>query len=342
MDFEHNNHIPPQPEQIEPTQPQPSGMPPTTSQTPPATTSRKRTGWRIFWAILFALSVLANIVFLLMLIGLATLLLTSRETPLTEHIIRQGPASTKIAVVTIEGIIDAGQADMVEKQLKRARKDDTVKGIILRINSPGGTISASDRIHHLISEKTDKPVVAFMEGLAASGGYYTSVACDKIVAEPTAITGSIGVIAGWFVIKNLLEQKLGIEPVIVKSGEKKDWPSSFREASPEEIAYLKEKLINPAYKRFVKIVTEGRKDYLNAEDVNSLADGSIFSAQEAMDKKLIDSVGYLDEAIEQVKALAAIKKARVVEYRKPFSLSDFLNSRSNPLKIDSILPVRFS
>jgi len=317
--------------------------PPLPQQTPPyvppqsstAGPPRRRGGWRIFWAVVLVLSVLANIVLFLMLIGLATLFAVGHERMLTEEVIQEGPRATKIAVVRLQGIVDDRQRREVKKQLKAARKDSAVKGIILRVNSPGGTISASDEIYHQIRDKTEKPVVAFMQGLAASGGYYTSVACDKIVAEPTVITGSIGVIAGWFVIEDLLEQKLGIEPVIVKSGEKKDWPSSFRKASEQEIQYLQDKLIIPAYNRFVDIVAEGRKNSITADEVRKLADGSIYGAQEALDLRLVDHIGYFDEAVRQVKSLAGITEAQVVEYRKPFSFSEFLTSGArHSMKID--------
>ncbi|MEE9371369.1 MAG: signal peptide peptidase SppA, partial [Sedimentisphaerales bacterium] len=225
----------------------------------------------------------------------------------------------------------------VYRQIKSARQDKRVKGLILRVNSPGGTISGSDQICNEIlkyREKEEKPVVAFMQGVAASGGYYVSVPCDKIVAEPTAITGSVGVIAGIFVLQELLEEKLGIQPAIVKSGEKKDWPSPFRPFTEEQRKYIEDKLITPAYERFVQIVADGR-EALTLADVKRLADGSIYGAQEALDEKLIDKIGYLDEAIEEVKSLAGIEKARVIEYRKPFSFADFLGSYSKSfLKID--------
>jgi protease-4 len=209
--------------------------------------------------------VLANIVLFLLVVGAIGLLVVGQEGVLTEEVIRDGPHTRKIAVVGLEGVIDEEKADEVYRQLKRARKDKNVKGIILRVNSPGGTVSGSDQIYNEIKNKTDKPVVAFMEGIAASGGYYTSVACQKIVAEPTAITGSVGVIMGYLVLKDLLEGKLGIQPVIIKSGPRKDWPSSFRYPEAEEIEYLQEKLIGPAYERFVEIVAEGRKRSAGSE-----------------------------------------------------------------------------
>jgi len=174
-----------------------------------------------------------------------------------------------------------------------------------------------------------------MQGVAASGGYYTSVACEKIIAEPTTITGSIGVISWYFVVQELLEEKLGVLPVVVKSGQKKDWPSSFRAPTPEEIRYMQDKLITPALERFVEVVAEGREASLTLDDVRRLADGGIFGAKEALEEKLIDEIGYLDDAIELAKTLAGIDKAQVVQYRRPFSLTSFLSYRKpNLLKID--------
>lgn len=321
MDFEQNNN------RAKPFQTQPSA----------AKTPQKRTGWRIFWGIILGLSVLANIVLFLMLIGLVAVFVTGQKSIFTEEVIQTGPRTNKIAVISVQGVIDNEQAQDVYRQIKSAQQDKRVKGLILRVNSPGGTISGSDQICNEIRKyrkKEDKPVVAFMQGVAASGGYYVSVGCDKIVAEPTVITGSIGVMGGHFVLQELLEEKLGIQPAIFKSGEKKDWPSPFQPVTEEQRQYIQDKLINPAYNRFVQVVDDGRES-LTLDDVKRLADGSIYGAEEALSEKLIDKIGYIDEAVEQVKLLAGIEKARVVEYRRPFSLAYLLSSRSRSiLKID--------
>ena len=294
-------------------------------------TARKGSGWRIFWGIVTALSVMANIALVLMLIGVVAVFAVGQSSMLAEEVIREGPARAKIAVITVEGIIYGESAKDVYSQLEKARHDKRVKGVIIRVDSPGGLISASDQIYKEIlkyRQEEGKPVVAFMQDVAASGGYYTSVACEKIIAEPTALTGSIGVIMGHFVFQELLENKLGILPVILKSGKKKDWPSSFQVPTEEQLQYLQDKLITPAYERFVQVVAEGRQSQLTVDDVRRLADGGILGAQEALNEKLIDEIGYLDEAIGVAKSLAGIKEARVVEYRKPFSLASFLSYRS--------------
>jgi len=316
----------------------PEGLQP---QTGPAS-SRKGSGWRIFWGIVTALSVMANIALVLMLIGIIAVFAVGRSgNMLAEEVIREGPASAKIAVITVEGIIYGELAKDVYQQLEKARQDRHIKGVIIRVDSPGGLISASDQIYKEIRkyrQEEGKPVVAFMQDIATSGGYYTSVACDKIIAEPTALTGSIGVIMGHFVFQELLENKLGILPVIITAGKKKDWPSSFHVPTEEQLQYLRDKLITPAYERFVQVVAEGRQSQLTIDDVKRLADGGIMGAQEALNEKLIDEIGYLDDAIGLVKSLAGIKEARVVEYRKPFSLASFLSYRSqNVLKIDKTM-----
>jgi len=251
----------------------------------------------------------------------------------TEEIIREGPRTSKIAVINLEGLIEDSQSRDIHRQLKTAADDEHVKGLIIRVNSPGGFVSSSDQINNEIRKwrtLTEKPVVAFMESLATSGGYYASVACDKIIAEPTAITGSVGVIMNYFVLQQLLEEKLGIEPVVVKSGEKKDWPSSFHPPDERQLRYLHDKLISPAYERFVHVVAAGRES-LTLDQVKSLSDGSIYGADEALAENLIDAVGYLDDAIELVFSLAGIKQAQVVEYQKPFSFASLLSVQSRSL-----------
>jgi protease-4 len=305
--------------------------------TAPPTRDKKKSGWRIFWGIFLALSVLANIVLFLMVVGIFAVLVSGQADIITEKVLIDGPRTNKIAVVNLYGLIDSETARDVTEQLQHAGRDDNVKAVILRVDSPGGTISGSDQIHNEIlklRDQTNKPVVAFMRNIAASGGYYCSVATEKIVAEPTTITGSVGVIMGYLVLEELLEGKLGIHPVIVKSGEKKDWPSSFHQPTQEQLDYLEQKVIDPAYNRFVNIVADGRA-MLSLDDVKQLSDGSIYPAQEALDEQLIDSIGYFDDAVEQAKDLAGIKKAHVVEYERPFSFAGFFGSSAkNILKID--------
>ncbi|UCE50176.1 MAG: signal peptide peptidase SppA [Phycisphaerales bacterium] len=263
-----------------------------------------------------------------MLLTLGAFFVMGQGGPFIEEVVQKGPAANKIAMITVQGIIDGRMSGEVYQQLKQARQDSNVKGLIVQVNSPGGTISASDQIYKEIRKyraEKKKPVIAFMQGVAASGGYYTSVACEKIIAEPTAITGSIGVISWYLVVEELLKEKLGVLPVTIKSGTKKDWPSSFKAPTEDQLKYIQEKMIAPALKRFTEVVAEGRTGSLTATEVAELAkEAEIYGAEEALKEKLIDQIGYMDEAVSLVKSMAGLDDAQVVRYRRPFSFRDFL------------------
>ncbi len=294
---------------------------------------------RVLWGVLFGLSILANVGLFILLLGTVVVLAGAGAAGYGTNVIREGPRTSRIAVINIDGIIDESQADAVHRQLKAAKDDSAVKGVIVRVNSPGGTISASDRIYREIVDfrtQESRPAVAFMQNMAASGGYYACVACDQIVAEPTAITGSIGVVMSHFVFQDLLENKLGVQPVFLTKGQKKDWPSSFRKPTDEELSYIDERLLEPAYQRFVSVVREGRKQVLSADEVSKLADGSIYTADQAQVVELIDKTGYLDDAIAMAKDRAGIQEAQVIEYRKPLSFMDILTAQG---KKTSLLPL---
>jgi protease-4 len=305
----------------------------TSVQNVPPPAGSKGLGWKIFFGIILGLSIIANIVLFVLLIAIGSQMLfgaTDTSESFVEKAIEKGPGSSKIAVIKIEGIINGELADLVASEIKEAKNDKSVKAVIFKTVTPGGGIAASDRIYDEITRfkaETGKPVIAFMQTIATSGGYYTSVGCDKIIAEPTAITGSIGVIMGHFELKDLMELKLGIKPLVVKSGPKKDWPTSFEPVTEEQIAYLKDTLIMPAYERFLDVVAKGRTE-LTLEQIRTLADGSVYNAQQAFDNKLIDEIGYMQEAIKDAKTLAKITNARVVEYNKAFSLEDWLGAKS--------------
>ena len=148
------------------------------------------------------------------------------------------------------------------------------------------------------------------------------------MAEPTVITGSIGVIMNHLVLKDLLEDKLGITPVTLKSGKRKDWPSMFNETTEEEKQYLMDRIITPAYDRFVMLVAEGRKSVLTETEIRELADGSIYTAQEALDRKLIDAVGYFDQAVAKAEQMAQISNAQVVTYEELFTFWSLMGAKS--------------
>lgn len=327
MDYENPSHPDtpnsPQPDQI------PAAVPFGYQQTPRR--RKKGTGWKIFWGIVLFLSVLTNLFLLIAIIAMAAFLSSGTVRSTTprfeETVLVEGSRSRAIVVINIDDVIDPEMSDRVRRQIKQAAEDTSVKAIIVRIVSPGGYVSSSDQINHVIREyreKTGKPVVAFMQTVAASGGYYSAVACDKIIAEPTVITGSIGVIMSHLVVQDLLEQKLGIDPVVIKSGEKKDWPSMFSPTTDEQIKYLQDKLVQPAFERFLEVVADGRSDVLTMEEIRTLADGSIYPASEAFEKHLIDQIGYFQDAVDLAEKLAGIHRARVIEYHERLALWQYL------------------
>jgi protease-4 len=250
------------------------------------------------------------------------------EGPLKERVV-EGKGERKILVVDVTGIIseekrragafreETSMVDEIRESLKKAREDKRIAALVVRINSPGGTVTASDILRHEIIEykkKTGARVVACMMDVAASGGYYVATAADEIVAHPTTITGSIGVIAIKFNVQGLFE-KIGVEAAAIKSGDKKDILSPFRPATPEEMRIV-QTIIDQLQGRFVDVIAEGRKP-LTRPEIVKLADGRIYTAQQALDLKLIDRVGYLDGAIEGVKQSLGLETATVVVYHRP-------------------------
>ncbi len=301
--------------------------------------------WRIIKCIFFGFSILGNLVILLIIMAIiavgysgykggssfGSLRTAAAGRNFNEYVITKGAVHQRIAVVEVANIITVETAEIVRQQLDIILEDTTVKAVIIRIQSPGGTVVASDQIHHLIGRLREKkaiPIVAYMAGLAASGGYYAAVACDRIIAEPTTITGSIGVVMQTFTMKPLFEEKLGIIPVTVKSGERKDWPNAFKDITPEQLDYIDQKLIRPAYQRFVELVDNGRK-HLSLEQVKTLSDGSIYYAQEAKENGLIDHVGYFENAVKIVSDMAGITSPQVFGYNKIFGWADFMQMKAS-------------
>lgn len=267
--------------------------------------------------------------------------------PLKETVV-SGEGKNKILLMDISGIISSKKkyalpfrekvsiVSLVREELKKAAQDKKIKGLILRINSPGGTVTASDIIYQEIKKfKQEKkiPVVACIMDVGASGGYYISLAADTIIAHPTSITGSIGVIAFKFNAKKLMG-KIGIEDESIKSGDKKDLWSPFRPNTIEEKRILKQ-IISNLYQRFIEVVGEERKE-LTIEQVKKLADGRIYTAEQAVEAKLIDRIGYLDDAIEVTKRKANIKEASVIIYHRPISYKNNIYSQTLNSDIKSI------
>ncbi|MEP9411834.1 MAG: signal peptide peptidase SppA [Candidatus Brocadia sp.] len=249
--------------------------------------------------------------------------------PLRETTV-SGSGKDKILIIDISGIISeerkhglAGLSDepdmvaRIKEELKTAARDKHIKVVILRINSPGGTVTASDVIYHEIEQfkkKTDIKVIACIMDLGASGGYYVAVSADKIIAHPTTVTGSIGVIMLNLSVEGLL-QKIGVKDTSVKTGEYKDMGSPLKAMTDEERKIF-QGIMDTMYERFLTVIAENRKK-LTLENLRTLADGRIYTAQQALEYGLIDQIGYLDEAILLAKEVTGLEKARVVIYHRP-------------------------
>jgi protease-4 len=245
---------------------------------------------------------------------------------LQEVVLVRSPAKEKILVVDVEGLIsglgrnnpfnrDGDVISGVYSRLQKAAEDDLVKGIILKIDSPGGDVTSSDILYREIlrfKSKTGLPVVGLMMGVAASGGYYAASACDMVVAHASTITGSIGVISVFPSVSGLFS-KVGVDVRVIKSGAFKDAGSPFRGMSPEEQKIF-EGIINEMYESFLRVVHERRKDALSMDELRRLADGRVYTGDQALRLKLIDAVGYFDDALAATLSLAKLKDARVIAY----------------------------
>jgi protease-4 len=242
----------------------------------------------------------------------------------------------KVGIIELNGMI-VDSKDVIQ-DIKRFREDDAIKAIVIRIDSPGGGVGPSQEIFREIRKTVPfKKVVSSMGAVAASGGYYIAAGTDGIVANPGTITGSIGVIIGFTNIQELLE-KIGLVPVVFKSGAYKDTGSPVRKMTEDEKKIL-QSFVNTIHKQFVKAVAEGRK--MDQHKVESLADGRIFSGEEAQAFGLVDRLGNLEDAIEWAGQMVGIKgkistvyarkkKYSFMKYILDSSIKEFNKQITNP------------
>ncbi len=257
--------------------------------------------------------------------------LTPRVRPLEEETV-EGKGDAKILLMDVSGFISDETPSGVltignpparvpmlvrlREELKKATDDSRVRAVVLRINSPGGTVTASDIIFReldIFKRARGVPVVAVMMDVAASGGYYVALAADTIVAHPTTVTGSIGVIMLSLNAEGLM-QKVGVAAAAIKSGERKDMGSPFRQLTPEERAIF-QTVIDDLHRQFLAKVIERRQ--LPPATAATLADGRVYTAEQALGHKLIDRVGYLPDAIDVARRAAGLDEARVIVYKRP-------------------------
>lgn len=261
--------------------------------------------------------------------------------------VETGRASEKILILDIDGIITSGVREespfMLDKEsivnqvagkLRKAREDGNIKAVILRIDSPGGGVTASDVVYKMIRDFREEegiPVYACLLDVAASGGYYIAMAADEIYAHPTTVTGSIGVIA---MIPQLegLGQKIGVHFEIIKSGDNKDIGGIFRDMSDEQRSIL-QGTIDSMHERFIEAVVAGRPN-LDEKSIRRLADGRIYTAAEAGEYGLIDGIMYLDDMVKMIKTRHELRNPRVMFYRRTArsSYNSFYAQARNPVE----------
>lgn len=260
-----------------------------------------------------------------------------------ESVVENKHSKDKIALIDVAGVItsspmERGEMDLVhliKKQLQMAADDEAVKAVILKVDSPGGEVLASDEIYNLIrnfQSKNDKPVIASMGGMAASGGYYVSAPCRWIVANELTLTGSIGVIMPSYNYRGLMD-KVGIRPEVYKSGKFKDMLSGSKK---EEDISIEERqmvqgLIDETFKKFKSVVADGRKKankdnkgegHKLAENWQEYADGRVLSGKQALEHGFVDELGDFDTAVERAEKIAGIGSANLVRYEQPFDLAN--------------------
>ncbi len=349
---------------------QPPPAPPVIAPGVPPRRSGRGHGWMVFALVLLAL-LLVSMLYNLgnfasnLVHGKASHGYARAGGPKLDEVVREDNDSTnKLALVEVNGIITGSPIDqggfniveVIKAQLKRAEEDDHVKAVILKVDSPGGEVLASDEIYREIADfqkRANKPVVASMGGLAASGGYYVSAPCRWIVANDLTITGSIGVIMSAWNYRGLMD-KVGLLPQTFKSGKYKDMLSGSKK--PEQITQeerdMVQALIDETFAKFKQVVREGRsrayeKNKKNDEkdagrplnaNWEDYADGRVLSGTEAFRLGFVDQLGSFDTAVERTKKLAGISTANLIQYEQRYDLSDlfrmFGKTDAKAVKVD--------
>jgi protease-4 len=353
-----------------PPSPPPSFTPPPVITPPTPTKPRRGRGWMIFAIILLVLlfiSLFGNLTqFVSRMLtfnnGFRPSMARDIGPKLEECVLEDNDARNKIAVIEVDGIITSHEADpagnnmvdVIKAQLDRAKDDSRVKAVILKVDSPGGEVMASDQINKLFvkfqSGPKGKPVICSMGSLAASGGYYISAPSRWIVADDLTLTASIGVIMEGLNYRSLMD-KIGVAPDVYKSGKFKDMLSGMRETNeipPEEHAMV-QKLIDDTYQKFKEVVRDGRNAAHKANgndgkalalDWENYADGRVVSGEQAFQIGLVDELGDFDAAVKRAKTIANIHDgANLIEYRERYDLSNFLSmfgqsGKAHDIKLD--------
>ncbi len=267
--------------------------------------------------------------FLLSLSGCVTVNLYPQEKGLEEKVIKPSQAKDKILFLPIRGFIGdeprkggvpflGGKTDQVhllEQEFQKASLDPHIKAVILRIDSPGGTVTASDRLYHRIREfrkKTGIPVVAFFGDLGASGAYYAAMGSDEVWARPTSVVGSIGVMIANLGFEGLMK-KVGVSDRTIASGPEKEMGSPLRKMTPEDRKIF-EGLVQDFYQKFLDVVEKNRR--IDEKSLSVLADGRVFTASQAKRAHLIDHIGYRSDLVMSVKQKLGLSHVKLVRYQE--------------------------
>ncbi|WP_099362180.1 signal peptide peptidase SppA [Fredinandcohnia onubensis] len=264
-----------------------------------------------------------------------------------ENVVIEGKGMDKILVLSVNGVIqDTGdvtsffqsagyQHQSFLKMIEKAEEDKTIKGIILKVNSPGGGVVESAEIHKKLTdlkEATDKPVYVSMGAMAASGGYYISAPADKIFATPDTMTGSLGVIMQGVNFSELAE-KYGVKFETIKSGPYKDIMSSYRDMTDEE-RQIMQTMVDNAYQGFVDVIADGRN--MSESEVRKIADGRIYDGRQAKENHLIDELGYFEDVVEAMKKDYELGDISVVEYTANFGFGSLFSMSAKKIFSDDI------
>ena len=352
----------------------PSPQPPRIPTAPPAAPRnvnqrRKKErsggrGWMWFsFTLLFLVGLLALNQFALLLDGAGLATASTQGAKLSDYVIEDNGAQDEIAVIPVTGMISSApitrgssMVSRVKEKLDLAAQEDSVKAVILKVNSPGGEVLASDEIAIAIRDfqkETGKPVVASMGNMAASGGYYVSAPCRWIVANPLTITGSIGVIMHGYNYRGLMD-KVGVAPMVFKSGRFKDMlsPDKIPEEVSDEEKQMVQGMIDETYEQFKKVILEGRTEasQANGKDGKTLvsgwtdyADGRILTGTKAHELGFADELGNLETAFERAKILSQSSTANLIGYSEPFGLADLFRiageRMDRELRLDIDLPL---
>ena len=327
---------------------------------PPHPPRKRRWGCGVWIAVIAGVCVLGvGFLFVLGLLGLAigdsgfdATGESGLAAQLTEHTL-DGRGQNKVLVIPVVGMImdmpqrglirgQSGMVATIKAMLKRARADRKIKAVILLIDSPGGGITASDILYHEIKsfrEETGLPVIALLGDVAASGGYYVAAGADHVIAHPTTVTGSIGVIMPLMGFKGLME-KIGVESRPIKSGKNKDIGSGSRDITPEERKMLQD-IVDEYHQRFVTVVHEGfraRGVTVDRATLEGYCDGRVFTGRQAKELQFVDALGYYEDAVRKAQTRAALDPAntRIIMYAPKPSVLDLILARSSAPRAGSL------